>query len=92
MKERILIIEDDEGILRVLRRALTYEGYQVETALDGESGLSTAHEWRPDLIVLDLMLPGMDGMEVNCQRYHQRPGVGSGCRGRRLHDQAFRAG
>lgn len=64
MKERILIIEDDEGILRVIRRALTYEGYQVETALDGESGLSLAHEWRPDLIILDLMLPGMDGLEV----------------------------
>ena len=64
MKERILIIEDDEGIVRVLRRALTYEGYQVETALDGESGLSQAHEWRPDLIILDLMLPGMDGLEV----------------------------
>lgn len=64
MKERILIIEDDEGIVRVLRRALTYEGYQVETALDGESGLAQAREWRPDLIVLDLMLPGMDGLEV----------------------------
>jgi two-component system, OmpR family, response regulator MprA len=64
MKERILIIEDDEGILRVLRRALSYEGYQVETALDGESGLNQAREWRPDLVILDLMLPGMDGYEV----------------------------
>ncbi len=64
MKERILIIEDDEGIVRVLRRALTYEGYQVETALDGESGLGQAREWRPDLVILDLMLPGMDGLEV----------------------------
>ncbi len=64
MKERILIIEDDEGILRVLRRALSYEGYQVETALDGEAGLSQAHDWRPDLVILDLMLPGMDGLEV----------------------------
>jgi two-component system, OmpR family, response regulator MprA len=64
MKERILIIEDDEGIVRVLRRALTYEGYQVETALDGETGLAHAREWRPDLVILDLMLPGMDGLEV----------------------------
>lgn len=64
MKERILIIEDDEGIVRVLRRALTYEGYQVETALDGEVGLSQVHDWRPDVIILDLMLPGMDGLEV----------------------------
>jgi two-component system, OmpR family, response regulator MprA len=64
MKERILIIEDDEGIVRVLRRALTYEGYQVETGLDGESGLAQARDWRPDLVILDLMLPGMDGLEV----------------------------
>lgn len=64
MKERVLIIEDDEGILRVLRRALGYEGYQVETALEGESGLALARDWRPDLIILDLMLPGMDGLEV----------------------------
>lgn len=64
MKERVLIIEDDEGILRVLRRTLTYEGYQVETALDGETGLKKAREWRPDLLILDLMLPGMDGLEV----------------------------
>jgi two-component system response regulator MprA len=64
MKERILIIEDDEGILRVLRRALGYEGYQVETALEGERGLALAREWRPDLVILDLMLPGMDGLEV----------------------------
>ena len=64
MKERILIIEDDEGILRVLRRALTYDGYQVETALDGELGLSHARDWRPDMVILDLMLPGMDGLEV----------------------------
>ncbi len=64
MKERILIIEDDEGIVRVLRRALTYEGYQVEAALDGETGLAQARDWRPDMIILDLMLPGMDGLEV----------------------------
>lgn len=64
MKERVLIIEDDEGILRVLRRALNYENYQVETAVDGESGLALARDWRPDLVILDLMLPGMDGLEV----------------------------
>lgn len=64
MKERILIIEDDEGILRVLRRALIYENYMVETALDGESGLNVARDWRPDLVILDLMLPGIDGLEV----------------------------
>jgi two-component system response regulator MprA len=67
MKERILIIEDDEAIVKVLRRGLAYEGYQVESALDGESGLILARDTGPDLVVLDLMLPGMDGMEV-CRR------------------------
>lgn len=64
MKERILIIEDDERIANLLRRTLTYDGYQAEIAADGETGLSRAHEGRPDLIILDLMLPGMDGLEV----------------------------
>lgn len=67
MNERILIIEDDEAILRVLRRALAYEGYRVDTALDGESGLNQARDHHPDLVILDWMLPGMDGLEV-CQR------------------------
>lgn len=67
MKERILIIEDDEAILKVLRRALVYEGYQVDTALDGETGLILARDYHPDLVVIDWMLPGMDGLEV-CQR------------------------
>jgi len=64
MKERILIIEDDEGILKILRRVLGYEGYQVDTALEGQSGLALAREVRPDLVILDWMLPGMDGLEV----------------------------
>lgn len=67
MKERILIIEDDEAILKVLRRVLSYEGYQVDTALDGQSGLNMVREIVPDLIILDWMLPGMDGLEV-CRR------------------------
>jgi two-component system, OmpR family, response regulator MprA len=67
MKERILIIEDDEAILKVLRRVLTYEGYQVDTALEGQSGLNMVRDVLPDLIVLDWMLPGMDGLEV-CRR------------------------
>ncbi len=67
MKEKILIIEDDEGILRFLRRGMSFEGYQVETAKDGQEGLTKTREWHPDLIVLDWMLPGMDGLEV-CRR------------------------
>lgn len=67
MNERILIIEDDEAILRLLRRGLAYEGYQVDTAIDGQSGLNLARDVHPDLVILDWMLPGMDGLEV-CRR------------------------
>jgi two-component system response regulator MprA len=70
MKERILIIEDDEGIAKVLRRALAYEGYQVDSALDGESGLNLHRDNHPDLIILDWMLPGIDGLEV-CRRMRE---------------------
>ena len=67
MNARILIIEDDEAILKFLRRGLAYEGYQVDTAADGQTGLSLARDNPPDLVVLDLMLPGIDGLEV-CRR------------------------
>jgi len=67
MNERILIIEDDEGIVKLLRRGLAYDGYLVEVALDGDTGLAMARDLHPDLVLLDLMLPGMDGLEI-CQR------------------------
>mgnify|MGYP002347192009 FL=1 len=67
MNEKVLIIEDDEAIVKLLRRSLAYEGYQVDAALDGESGLALARDRQPDLVILDWMLPGMDGLEV-CQR------------------------
>ena len=64
MNELILIIEDNESIVKVLQRGLMYEGYKVESALDGEKGLKLAKQNRPDLVILDLMLPGIDGVEV----------------------------
>ncbi len=67
MKEKILIIEDDEAILRILRRGLAFESYQVETAVNGQEGLQKFREYHPDLVILDWMLPGMDGLEV-CRR------------------------
>ncbi len=67
MNERILIIEDDQAIVRVLKRSFTYEGYHVETAFDGEDGFKKYQQFRPDVIVLDWMLPGIDGIEV-CDR------------------------
>lgn len=67
MSTKILIVEDDEQVASILRRGLAYEGYEVETAEDGVSALAKARDVRPDLVVLDLMLPGMDGLEV-CRR------------------------
>jgi two-component system response regulator MprA len=67
MSTRILIIEDDDAILRFLKRGLAYEGYIVDTAPDGHTGLTLARDHPPDLVVLDWMLPGLDGLEV-CRR------------------------
>lgn len=67
MKTKLLIIEDDQGILKILRRNLTYEGYEVEVAEDGAMGLEKARQLSPDLVILDIMLPGIDGFEV-CRR------------------------
>lgn len=61
---RILVVEDDAAILRGLADNLRCEGYEILTANDGETGLRLAREKRPDLIVLDLMLPRMSGYEV----------------------------
>ena len=63
MNERILIIEDDSAILKVLQRGLAYEGYLVDIATDGRSGLNLARENHPDLVILDWMLPGLDGLD-----------------------------
>lgn len=62
--QRILIIEDEAEIAGYLRRGLTLEGFTAEIAPDGQSGLEIARERPPDLVVLDLMLPGIDGLEV----------------------------
>jgi len=67
MSERILVIEDEQKIADFLRRGLTYEGFRVEMCADGESGLKAARDNPPDLVVLDWMLPGLDGLEV-CRR------------------------
>ena len=67
MGARILVVEDEERIASFLQRGLTYEGYRVDLAGDGPTGLGLARENPPDLVVLDWMLPGMDGLEV-CRR------------------------
>ncbi len=62
--DKILVIEDEESILMALEDNLKLEGYSVSSALDGEKGLSAAREGKHDLIILDIMLPKMDGFEV----------------------------
>lgn len=63
-KEKILVVDDEEDILELVRYNLTKEGFQVECALSGEEGLAKLKKRPADLILLDLMLPGMDGLEV----------------------------
>jgi two-component system response regulator MprA len=67
MAETILVIEDEERIADFLRRGLTFEGYSVLVAADGPTGLKIARDQPPDVVILDWMLPGMDGLEV-CRR------------------------
>jgi two-component system alkaline phosphatase synthesis response regulator PhoP len=61
---KILVIDDEPSIVNLVKAYLKPEGYEVFTASDGNAGLKAARAYKPDLIVLDLMLPGMDGMEV----------------------------
>ncbi len=67
---RVLIVEDDQDIVDVLRRTLRAEGYEVRAATDGPEALEDLDDFAPDLVVLDLGLPGMDGMEV-CNRIRE---------------------
>jgi two-component system cell cycle response regulator len=64
MTARILLADDVEGSRRVLEDKLTAEYYQVTTAADGESALEIAARELPDIILLDLMMPGLDGLQV----------------------------
>src|ERR1022692_5258716 len=64
MPGRILVIDDETQITRVLRAALSAQGYDVRTANDPEEGLRTFKDWPPDLVITDLMMPGMSGVEI----------------------------
>ena len=65
--EKILVVDDDANICELLRLYLTKEGYQVTTAGDGEEGLEKFNHIKPDMVLLDVMMPRMDGLEV-CRR------------------------
>ena len=62
--QRILVIDDDPAVTRLLKRGLFYEGFSVILAGSGEAGLALARDYPPDLVVLDIVLPGIDGIEV----------------------------
>ena len=68
--KKVLIIEDEKAISDIIKFNLAKEGFDVETAYDGEVGLKKALEWKPDLILLDIMLPIMDGFQV-CKKVRE---------------------
>ncbi len=68
----VLVIDDQENIIEFIKLGLKYEGFLVESAADGPQGLAAAQRINPDLIILDLMLPGIDGLEV-CRRLRANP-------------------
>lgn len=72
MNSKILVVEDDPSASRLVGYALEQEGYQVLYASDGLEGVKKAQDEHPDLIILDIMLPGLDGYEV-CQRLRREP-------------------
>jgi DNA-binding response OmpR family regulator len=72
MAKKILIIEDDPATSRLVDYSLRHEGYQVVTAFNGIEGLRKAGSEKPDLVILDVMLPGMDGYEI-CHRLREDP-------------------
>ena len=62
--QRVLVIDDDPRITSLLKRGLAFEGFAVDTALSGPQGLTIARDHTPDLVIIDVMMPGMDGFEV----------------------------
>jgi two-component system, OmpR family, alkaline phosphatase synthesis response regulator PhoP len=72
LKQKILVVDDEEDILELVRYNLVKEGYRVVCVASGEQALKAAKEGSPDLILLDLMLPGLDGLDV-CRRLKSDP-------------------
>jgi CheY-like chemotaxis protein len=66
-KKRILIIDDNRTLVMITERILQKEGYETATALSGRDGLQKAQQWKPDIIILDIVMPVMDGYMVGLQ-------------------------
>ncbi|GER87560.1 DNA-binding response regulator [Dictyobacter vulcani] len=69
---KVLVVDDEDNIIELIRLGLRYEGFQVEVASDGEQGIALAQRIDPDLVILDVMMPGIDGLEV-CRRLRSNP-------------------
>ena len=74
-KKKILVVDDEESIHLLYKEELEEEGYEVYSALDGEEALKKFDKLKPDLVILDINMPGMDGIEVLRQMKQERPGV-----------------
>src|SRR5207244_8223615 len=72
MHSKILIVEDEQSVVDLLRKGLEAEGFQVIAAYNGQTGLRAVTEARPDLLILDLTLPELDGFEL-CRRIRRQP-------------------
>jgi len=72
MSKRVLIVEDDPSVARLIRDNLQFEGFEVQEAVNGRDAVQHVERLRPDLVLLDLMLPGLDGFEV-CRRLNEGP-------------------
>ncbi|MEB8343873.1 response regulator transcription factor [Streptomyces endophyticus] len=72
---RVLVVDDEQSITELLSMALRYEGWQIRTASDGGGAMQTAREFRPDAVVLDMMLPDMDGLSVLGRMRRELPEV-----------------
>ncbi|HEY9326459.1 MAG TPA: response regulator transcription factor [Candidatus Limnocylindria bacterium] len=73
---RVLVADDDEGVTSVVARTLTREGYDVRTASDGDAAVHAMREWAADAIVLDVLMPGRDGLAVCRQVRSEHPDIG----------------
>jgi len=72
MSKKILVVDDEPAIARLVKMSLAVEGYDVRTATSGFEAMEEVESWRPDLVVLDIMMPGMNGYEV-CGEIKSKP-------------------